>query len=115
MKKACLKKRKQSLQINVPGNNQRAYRLAICVAALSCGGAFAQTNSPPADSAASTNVTELPNVTVVGRLDQARSQIQPDLGATATTFTSQQIQNISQGADAPFNEVILRAPGVAQD
>jgi hypothetical protein len=27
----------------------------------------------------------------------------------------EQIQNESQGSDAPFNQVILRAPGVAQD
>ena len=40
-----------------------------------------------------------------------------NLGATATTFSQEQvpIQSISQGGNAPFNEVILRAPGVVQD
>ncbi len=108
-------KLKSHFNAKTPSSNQRAYRLAICLAALSCGSALAQTNSPPADAGSATNVTALPDVTVVGKLDQARSQIQPDLGATAYTINSQQIQNVSQGADAPFNELILRAPGVAQD
>jgi hypothetical protein len=37
------------------------------------------------------------------------------LGATAHTFSQEQIETLSQGANAPFNQVILRAPGVAQD
>ena len=88
--------------------------------ALSCGGtALAQTNDVSAakadESGSSTNVTQLGNITVIGKLDQARDQIIPDLGATAHTFSKEQIQTLSQGANAPFNEVILRAPGVAQD
>ena len=67
------------------------------------------------NSGSSANVTDLGNVTVIGRLDQARSNILPDLGATAYTHTAEQIQMQSEGADAPFNEVILRSPGVAQD
>jgi outer membrane receptor protein involved in Fe transport len=66
-------------------------------------------------SGSSTNVTQLGNITVIGKLNQARSQILPDLGATAYTHTADQIQNQSQGANAPFNQVILRSPGVAQD
>jgi outer membrane receptor protein involved in Fe transport len=96
------------------------YWAVISTVALSCGGtALAQTNNVPAANAGetggSTNVANLGNITVIGRLDQARNQIIPDLGATAHTFTKEQIQTLSQGANAPFNEVILRAPGVAQD
>ena len=98
----------------------RVYWAVISSVALSCGGtALAQTNDVSAakadESGSSTNVTQLGNITVIGRLDQARNQIIPDLGATAHTFTKEQIQTLSQGANAPFNEVILRAPGVAQD
>jgi hypothetical protein len=88
---------------------------------MSCGGsALAQTNSvsPPVTPplpGSSTNVTDLGKVTVVGKLDQARNRIIPDLGATAYTINKDQIASISQGANAPFNEIILRAPGVAQD
>src|ERR1035438_4789085 len=52
--------------------------------------ATVETNNPtvvsaPMSSANATNVsnaTKLPEVTVYGKLDQARSQIMPDLGAT---------------------------------
>ncbi len=98
----------------------RVYWAVISSVALSGGGtALAQTNNVSAANAGvsdnSTNVANLGNITVIGRLDQARNQIIPDLGATAHTFTQEQIQTLSQGANAPFNEVILRAPGVAQD
>jgi len=66
-------------------------------------------------SGSSTNVTQLGNVTVVGKLDQARNLILPDLGATAYSISKEQITAGSQGGNAPMNEVILRAPGVAQD
>jgi outer membrane receptor protein involved in Fe transport len=109
--------------------NRRVYLAVISSVALSCGGtALAQTNSLAATnvvasdtktnavvSGSSTNVTELGNITVIGKLNQARSQILPDLGATAYTHTADQIQDQSQGANAPFNQVILRSPGVAQD
>ena len=52
---------------------------------------------------------------VVGQLDQARDQIVPYLGATKYSIGQEQIQTQSQGSSAPFNQVILRAPGVAQD
>ena len=96
------------------------YWAVISSVALSGGGtAWAQTNAvSPAnagESDNSTNVANLGNITVIGKLDKARDQIIPDLGATAHTFTKEQIQTLSQGANAPFNEVILRAPGVAQD
>jgi outer membrane receptor protein involved in Fe transport len=66
-------------------------------------------------SGSSTNVTQLGNVTVVGKLNQARSQILPDLGASAYTISKDQIAALSQGGNAPMSELILRAPGVVQD
>jgi len=66
-------------------------------------------------SGSSTNVTELGNVTVIGKLNQARNQILPDLGASAYTINKDQIAALSQGGNAPMSEVILRAPGVVQD
>jgi len=73
----------------------------------------ATTNAPT--SGTNTNVTNLGNVTVIGQLDQARSQISPDLGASTYTINKNQIESLSQGDNAPFNQVLLRAPGVAQD
>jgi len=102
----------------------RFYWTVISLVALSCGAARAQTNSVTdaggatnsvVTAGSSTNVTDLGNVKVIGKLDQARSNILPDLGATAYTHTAEQIQSQSQGDDAPMNQVILRSPGVAQD
>ncbi len=52
---------------------------------------------------------------VAQRLDLARQQIQPSLGATSYTFTPEALRNIPQGESAPLNQVLLQAPGVAQD
>jgi outer membrane receptor protein involved in Fe transport len=49
------------------------------------------------------------------RLDEARSSIQPSLGATVYDFSKRTIENIPQGENAPLNQVLLRAPGVVQD
>ncbi len=109
--------------------NRRVYLAVISSVALACGGtALAQTNnvadvngvSPGVStnvvsSGSSTNVTQLGNVTVVGKLNQARNQIVPDLGATAFTINKDQIATLSQGGNAPMNQVVLRAPGVAED
>ncbi len=100
--------------------NRSLYLAVISVVALSCGGtALAQANSVPAADAdatgSSTNVANLGNITVIGRLNQAREQIVPSIGATVYTLNQTQIKAQSQGANAPFNELILRAPGVAQD
>src|SRR5580692_10034909 len=113
--------------------------MIVSSAVLVCGAAGGQTNSggdiilapltpvvpaPPAAtsvstnaviSGESTNVANLGNVTVVGRLNQARSRILTEVGATAYTHTAENIQAQSQGENAPLNQVILRSPGVAED
>ncbi len=68
---------------------------------------------PPVPS--NTDVTKLDAFVVTGQLDQTRESIQPSLGATSFSMDQSQILNIPQGADAPFNQVLLRAPGVAED
>ncbi|MGD1030908.1 MAG: TonB-dependent receptor [Opitutaceae bacterium] len=57
----------------------------------------------------------LDTVVVTGALDQAREDILPRLGATSYMMDADQILNLPQGTDAPFNQVLLRAPGVAED
>jgi len=95
--------------------NGSIYWAVISLVALSCGSrVLAQTNNAGV-AGSSTNVTQLGNMTIIGKLDQGRDQIIPDLGATAHTFTQEQLQSMSQGENAPFNEIILRAPGVAED
>jgi outer membrane receptor protein involved in Fe transport len=84
--------------------------LTMAFGTLASGPLQGQTNTP-----ASTNVTTLNTVTVVGRLNEARSQILPNLGATAYSIDTQSIEDMSQGDNAGFNELILRAPGAAED
>ncbi|HEX3716894.1 MAG TPA: TonB-dependent receptor [Verrucomicrobiae bacterium] len=76
----------------------------------------AQTNSPaPSTSANSASTNVLGTTTVIGRLNEAREEIVPSVGATKYEITAAQIQNIPQGADAPFSQILLRAPGMAED
>ncbi len=90
--------------------------MGIALGSLACdSSALGQTNNPPSSSPTSTNVTKLDTVTVVGHLNEARSQIVPTLGATSFTISESQIAAEPQGANAPFNQLILRAPGVAED
>ena len=105
---------------NVRYRNRRIYWTVISSVALSCGGtALAQTNDVAAANAGtsgnSTNVTQLGETTVVGKLDQARNQIVPNLGATAYAVSKTQISAQAQGENAPFNQVLARTPGMAQD
>ena len=52
---------------------------------------------------------------IAQRLDAARQQIEPSLGATSYNFSPEALQAIPQGENAPLNQVLLQAPGVAQD
>jgi hypothetical protein len=52
---------------------------------------------------------------VVGQPNDVRNQVPPALGASTYDIGPEQIQAQAQGADAPFNEVLLRMPGIAQD
>src|SRR5665213_1936036 len=55
-------------------------------------------------------------IDVIARaLDLARGQIQPSLGATVYQLQRQTIENQPQGYNEPINQVLLQAPGVAQD
>ena len=49
------------------------------------------------------------------RLNKARNSLSPDTGGSKYTFSEQAIQELPQGANTPLNQVILQAPGVAQD
>jgi len=76
--------------------------------------AEAGAEQPPTSSAIQGS-TMLDPMVVTGLLDQSRDIILPDLGATSYVISEHQIEDQSQGTDAPFNQVLLRAPGVAED
>jgi outer membrane receptor protein involved in Fe transport len=94
--------------------NQKYYRSVFCLTVVLAGQTIrAQTNAP--SPVTSTNVTQLGTVTVVGHLNQAREEIVPSLGSTKYEITAAQIQDIPQGADAPFSQILLTTPGMAED
>jgi hypothetical protein len=68
----------------------------------------------PASPATSAPVL-LDRVVVSEKLDKAREDIVPSLGATEFHIDRTQIDALALGAAAGFNDVLLHAPGVAQD
>ena len=86
---------------------------SIFVLALTAGGASSQAQTAPPAPAA---VDPLETVQVTAHhLNDVQNNIEPDLGASTYTFDSTAIQNMPGGEDTPLNQVVLQAPGVAQD
>jgi hypothetical protein len=69
----------------------------------------------PAASPTSSTATAESVVVTSEELDVSREQIVPSLGATRYTVGPDRLNQQAQGEDAPFNQTILRFPGVAQD
>ncbi|HTZ20871.1 MAG TPA: hypothetical protein VMC06_08310, partial [Opitutaceae bacterium] len=73
-------------------------------------------NPPPANNTVTNgNPVQMDPFVVTGTLDTARESIVPSLGATTFSISSAQIEFQPLGANAPFNQIVLQAPGVAQD
>ncbi|MEO6928170.1 MAG: TonB-dependent receptor [Casimicrobiaceae bacterium] len=67
-------------------------------------------------SPAAPPIQDLDNVQVVAkRLDTARQNLAPDLGADAYRFSRDNIAQLPGGSNTPLNDVLLQAPGVVQD
>lgn len=88
--------------------------IALAMGFAACDKAAAQeSGTTPAPSPQ----TQGEEITVTAqRLNAARNNIEPDIGASSFDFSSQAIQNLPGGGDnAGLNQVLLQAPGVAQD
>ena len=85
-------------------------RFAILSILVLPAAALAQT---PAPTPPATNPLEI-NV-IAKALEEGRLTIQPSLGASTYQFTPSVIDSVPTGEQAPLNQVLLRAPGVAQD
>jgi outer membrane receptor for ferrienterochelin and colicin len=72
--------------------------------------------TPSPSSAASPTTATAENVVVTSQqLDISREAIVPSLGATRYTVGPDRLESQAEGENAPFNQTILRFPGVAQD
>ncbi|MBS0538672.1 MAG: TonB-dependent receptor, partial [Proteobacteria bacterium] len=89
--------------------------VGIGTALIAVAPAFAQTADTTTAPAAPT-AAPVETITVTAtRLDEARSSIQPKLGASSYEFSPRTLDALPQGQLAPLSQVLLRAPGVAQD
>jgi hypothetical protein len=91
--------------------------IAPIVTAQETTSAAANPTASPASSAAGTPGTATTEQVVVTsqELDISREAIVPSLGATRYTVGPDRLDSQAQGENAPFNQTILRFPGVAQD
>ncbi|MDB5449162.1 MAG: TonB-dependent receptor [Phenylobacterium sp.] len=83
----------------------------LLLAAVAAGALVA--SSASAQAVNSGEVSEV--VVTAQRLDAARSAIEPALGATSYSMPEAFITNLPGGANTQLNQVVLQAPGVAQD
>src|SRR6266513_722936 len=98
-------------------------RILIASLAMLSGVSFASgqdalgASTSPAPSAGATPGTATTEQVVVAsqELDISREAIVPSLGATRYTIGPDRLDSQAQGENAPFNQTILRFPGVAQD
>ena len=88
---------------------RRVLLVAASASALTATSSFAQQAAPSAQS----TVAEI--VVTAQRLDAARATIEPALGATTYSLPEAFITNLPGGANTQLNQVVLQAPGVAQD
>ena len=73
-------------------------------------------NAPPKPIVVALQATEALSVAVVARrLNQSRNALSPETGGSVYKFSEEAIQELPQGQNTSLNQVILQAPGVAQD
>lgn len=96
----------------------RAFALSTVLCAFtfwSSAQAADPTAPPPAPFSSDNSELKMDIDIIAQRLDLARQQIQPSLGATTYNFSPETLQNIPGGENASLNQVLLQAPGTAQD
>ena len=92
--------------------------LLVLTAGFTCTKSFA--DDAPVDTAfpspqGDDTPIKLNRFVVIGELDRAREAIVPSLGASQFQISRDQILAEAGGGNASFNNVLLRAPGMAQD
>ena len=88
--------------------------LALALGITIGGRAHAQASPDQAPPAATAQPEQEITVTAQ-RLNEARQNIEPSIGASTYNFSTQSIENLPGGENSGLNQVLLQAPGVAQD
>jgi outer membrane receptor protein involved in Fe transport len=85
---------------------------APVAATMNSTSADAAVLSAPADA----TTPEVARIEITAaHLKSARIELSPKVGTTIYTIDTHMIDHLGQGSDTPFNEVLLRLPGMAQD
>nr|WP_018443859.1 TonB-dependent receptor [Trinickia symbiotica] len=71
--------------------------------------------TPSNPNARQRDATSLDVTVSAKRLDRARNGLLPETGSSVYRITESDIDNMPQGANTPLNQVLLQAPGVAND
>jgi hypothetical protein len=107
---------------NLPARSTRlswsALFLGLAAATASHADELPAADASPAASstAADAQPTELDAVTVrAKRLDKARNDLSPITGGSRYTYDEASIDRLPQGDATPLNQLLLQAPGVAND
>jgi TonB dependent receptor len=93
-------------------------KISVLALTLAAAPAFAESPTPAPQDAADAGTTSitLDTVEVISeKLEAARLQIQPSLGASTYYFSPEALETIPQGENVPLNQVLLQMPAVAQD
>lgn len=98
-------------------STDRMDRTTIGALAAACLLVAGPSHADPVATPAAPDATpvDVPAIHVNRALDTARSALQPSLGATVYRFDRGTIETLPQGDNAPLNQLLLQAPGVAQD
>src|SRR5438046_9335795 len=91
------------------------HRSSVILIAAAVVAVRAQTLPPPSAANSASAPVVLNRVVVSEKLDKAREEIVPSLGAAEFRIDRAQLDAQALGLNASFNSVLLRSPGVAQD
>ena len=93
--------------------------IATSASADPLAGAAADAAAADAAAPATADTAAAPTMQAVqvtaAHLKSARIELSPKIGTTVYTIDQHMIESLGQGADTPFNEVLLHLPGVDQD
>ena len=89
------------------------FRLSLAIGIGAVAGTALGQTAPQPDLPAGATQEEI--VVTAKRLDTARANIAPSLGASDYFIDRKAIENTPQGVDTSFNQILLQAPGVSQD
>lgn len=94
--------------------NKAGWLVGLSLMALSAGIAEAQTSAQSGDGA---SAADKPTEVIIRarRLDAAQEAIQPAVGASSYSVPEAVVKALPGGDNASLSDVILQAPGVAQD